>query len=59
MLQILQYARVLGATAAGAAKIQCLLANRDVDVFIMDEAGEVLETHILESISQAVPPLST
>ena len=55
-LQTLKHARVIGATTAGAAKVQRLLAYRGVDVVIAEEVGEVLETHMLTSISQTISP---
>lgn len=52
-LEILMSARVIGATTSGAANYRDLLALTAPGVVIVEEAGEVLEAHILTSLSES------
>jgi hypothetical protein len=52
-LQILRDARIIGATTSGAAKYHDLLTAKAAGVVLVEEAGEVLESHILSSLSSA------
>lgn len=54
-LEILKHARVIGATTSGATNYRDLLAMAAIDVVMVEEAGEVLEAHILTSLSGATP----
>ena len=47
---VLQRARVIGATTTGAAKYRELLEVSKPGVLIIEEAGEVLEAHVLSSL---------
>lgn len=49
-LQILKDARVIGATTTGAANFKDLLASKAAGVIIIEEAGEVLEGHVLSAL---------
>lgn len=49
--QILSEARVIGATTNGAAQFRNLLASVSPDVVIIEEAGEVLEAHVLTAVT--------
>ncbi|GAX15209.1 hypothetical protein FisN_12Lh085 [Fistulifera solaris] len=49
-LQILKSARVIGATTTGAANFKDLLASKAAGVIIIEEAGEVLESHVLSAL---------
>lgn len=51
-LYILRDARVIGATTNGAAKYRDILGEKSPGVVIVEEAGEVLEPHILSSLSE-------
>lgn len=48
---ILRSARVVGMTTTGAAMHQGLLAGLNSRIALVEEAGEVLEAHILSSLS--------
>lgn len=48
--KVLGQARIIGATTAGAAKYQELLAEKAAAVVLVEEAGEVLESHILTAM---------
>ncbi|KAG9293587.1 hypothetical protein G9A89_005590 [Geosiphon pyriformis] len=50
---ILQNSQVIGMTTTGAAKFQSLVCSIGPRVIICEEAGEVLEAHILTSLSKA------
>ncbi len=49
---ILQKARIIGATTTGAAKYRDLLSLKSASVVIVEEAGEVLEPHVLTSLTE-------
>lgn len=49
---ILQQARIIGATTTGAAKYRDLLSLKSASVVIVEEAGEVLEPHVLTSLTE-------
>jgi hypothetical protein len=49
-LEILRDARVIGATTTGAAQFKDLLSSKAAGVVIIEEAGEVLEAHILSAL---------
>jgi hypothetical protein len=48
--QILQEARVIGATTTGAAQHKQLLTAKKPEILIVEEAGEVLEAHVLAAL---------
>lgn len=50
--QILKDARVIGATTTGAAQYRDILSSKSAGVVIVEEAGEVLESHVLASLSE-------
>jgi hypothetical protein len=54
-IQILRHARVIGATTCGAAKYRDILFENSPGVVIVEEAGEVLEPHIITSLCEANP----
>ncbi|MCJ1422503.1 hypothetical protein MMC29_000383 [Sticta canariensis] len=54
---ILRAARVVGVTTTGAAMHQGLLAGMGSRVAVVEEAGEVLESHILASLSPSCEQL--
>jgi hypothetical protein len=49
--QILRDARVIGATTTGAAQYRDILSTRAAGVVIVEEAGEVFESHVLSALS--------
>eukprot|EP00957_Ditylum_brightwellii_P164180 12500265-Ditylum_brightwellii.AAC.1 len=51
-IEILKNARVIGATTNGAAQSREILSATSADVVIVEEAGEVLEAHVLASLSE-------
>jgi hypothetical protein len=50
-MQILQDASIIGATTSGAAKYRDILSEVSPGVLMVEEAGEVLESHVLTSLS--------
>jgi len=52
-LEILKHARIVGATTSGAAKYREILSVVAPDVVLVEEAGEVLEAHVLTSLAEA------
>lgn len=50
-MQILREASVIGATTSGAAKYQDILSSIAPGVVMVEEAGEVLESHVLTALS--------
>jgi len=48
---ILAQARIIGATTSGAATYHDLLTEKAAGVVLVEEAGEVLESHILTSLA--------
>lgn len=51
-LQILRDAKVIGATTCGAAKYRDILFENSPSVVIVEEAGEVLEPHIVTALCE-------
>jgi hypothetical protein len=49
---ILRKARIIGATTTGAAKYRDLLSTKKGSVVIVEEAGEVLEPHVLTALTE-------
>ena len=49
-LDILHNARIIGATTTGAAQVKELLSLKEPGVVIIEEAGEVLEAHVLSTL---------
>jgi AAA domain len=49
-LQILRDARIIGATTAGAAMYREILSEKAAGVVLVEEAGEVLEAHVLSAL---------
>ncbi|KAF9358200.1 hypothetical protein BGX26_002267 [Mortierella sp. AD094] len=54
---ILQKASVIGMTTNGAAKMQCLVEAVSPKIIMCEEAGEVLEAHILAALSDSTKHL--
>ena len=54
---VLKSARVIGATTTGAAKNRALLSSARPGVVLVEEAGEVLEAHVLSVLSPSVQQL--
>ena len=50
-LQIISKAEIIGMTTTGAAKNHNLLRMLDPKIMIIEEAGQVLEAHILASLT--------
>ena len=50
-LQIVNKAKIVGMTSTGAAKNFCLLRLLDPEILMIEEAGQVLESHILASLT--------
>ncbi|KAI2511976.1 Nfx1-type zinc finger-containing protein [Fragilaria crotonensis] len=48
---ILTQARVIGVTTTGAAQYREMLSEKAAGVVVVEEAGEVLEAHVLSSLS--------
>jgi hypothetical protein len=53
----LQQKRVIGCTTTGAAKYTKLIQQAKPDVVLVEEAGEILESHILTSLAPTVRQL--
>ncbi|CAE6473604.1 unnamed protein product [Rhizoctonia solani] len=53
-VNILQKAHIVGCTTTGAAKVVPLLSGMSPKVMIVEEAGQVLESHILASLVLSV-----
>jgi AAA domain len=51
-LDVLRRARVIGATTSGAATYQSILSSIGPGVIVVEEAGEVLESHVLTAMSE-------
>lgn len=49
-LGILKDARVIGATTTGACQYKDILREKNVEVVVVEEAGEVLEAHVLSTL---------
>ncbi|XP_028967257.1 NFX1-type zinc finger-containing protein 1 [Galendromus occidentalis] len=54
---ILQQAQVIGMTTTGAAKYKHLYEKLDIEVVIVEEAAELLEAHIVTTISTSTKQL--
>jgi hypothetical protein len=54
---ILAQARVIGVTTTGAAQYREMLSEKAAGVVVVEEAGEVLEAHVLSSLSVATKHL--
>lgn len=50
----LQSRRIIGCTTTGAAIHRDLLAHVKIGVLIVEEAGEILESHVLSALSRSV-----
>lgn len=59
LVPLLKGARVIGCTATGAAKYKELLQNPDIapTVVMVEEAGELHESHTLTSLSERTKQL--
>ncbi|KAI8074522.1 hypothetical protein BC940DRAFT_288446 [Gongronella butleri] len=55
--QVLKSAHVIGLTTTGAAKVQKLLNSLAPRIIICEEAGEVLESHVLAALSHSTQHL--
>jgi superfamily I DNA and/or RNA helicase len=51
-LDVLNFARVIGATTSGAASYRDLLSEVSPSVVMVEEAGEVLEAHVLSALAE-------
>ena len=49
-ISILKDARIIGATTSGAAQYREILSAKSAGVVMVEEAGEVLESHVLASL---------
>ncbi|PNY26752.1 NFX1-type zinc finger-containing protein 1 [Tolypocladium capitatum] len=56
-VQTLQQKRVIGCTTTGAAKHAHLIRAAKPDVILVEEAGEIMESHILTAMSPTVEQL--
>ncbi|EIN11698.1 P-loop containing nucleoside triphosphate hydrolase protein [Punctularia strigosozonata HHB-11173 SS5] len=52
--QLLNGVDIIGATTTGAARLTALLSSIGPKVMLVEEAGQVLETHIIGSLTRAV-----
>ncbi|KAH7335672.1 hypothetical protein B0J17DRAFT_667287 [Rhizoctonia solani] len=53
-VNILRRCHIIGCTTTGAAKVVSLLSGVEPKVMIVEEAGQVLESHILASLVESV-----
>ncbi|CAE6531432.1 unnamed protein product [Rhizoctonia solani] len=53
-VNILRRSHIIGCTTTGAAKVVALLSGVEPKVMIVEEAGQVLESHILASLVESV-----
>ncbi|KAF8730672.1 P-loop containing nucleoside triphosphate hydrolase protein, partial [Rhizoctonia solani] len=53
-VNILRRSHIIGCTTTGAAKVVSLLSGVEPKVMIVEEAGQVLESHILASLVESV-----
>jgi hypothetical protein len=53
-VEVLSKKRIIGSTTTGAASHSTLLRAAKPDIIIVEEAGEILESHILTSLSPSV-----
>lgn len=51
-MSVLHSRRIIGCTTTGAAKYQTELESLDVGVLLVEEAGEILESHVLASLRE-------
>ena len=51
---VLRNARVIGATTTGSAKYRTLIESASPGVLLLEEAGEVLEAHVISSLSASI-----
>jgi len=51
---VLREARVIAATTTGAAKYHSLIKSAKPGVLLLEEAGEVLEAHVISSLSPSI-----
>ena len=51
-LAALRKARVIGATTTGAAKVKGMIDAADARVVLVEEAGEILEAHVLTTLTE-------
>lgn len=49
--------RVIGCTTSGASKYRSLLANISVSAIMLEEAGEILEAHVLAALQPSAQRL--
>ncbi|KAG8699264.1 hypothetical protein FRC11_013811 [Ceratobasidium sp. 423] len=52
--EILSRSDIVGCTTTGAAKLVSMLSGMDPKIMIVEEAGQVLESHILASLVESV-----
>ena len=57
IVQVLEKKRIIGCTTTGAAKYTRLLRQAMPDVVLVEEAGEILECHVLASLVPSVKQL--
>ena len=48
---------MIGATTSGAAKNKAMLDAAEATVVLVEEAGEILESHVITSLSSATKHL--
>jgi hypothetical protein len=51
-MQVLREAKIIGATTTGAARYRDLLSSLSPGVVMVEEAGEIVEAHVLSALSQ-------
>lgn len=56
-LTLLRRARVIGMTSTGAAKYKSLYERLDIEVVVVEEAAELLESHVVTALSPSVKHL--
>lgn len=56
-IDILSNAQIIGMTTTGAAKLQDVLQRVESPIVVVEEAAEVLEAHIVTSLSKSCQQL--
>ena len=54
---ILRSKRIIGCTTTAAAKYSAILSSASPDVLLIEEAGEILESHVLTALGQSAKQL--
>lgn len=56
-LAILREAQIIGMTTTGAAKYKSLYERLDIEVVVIEEAAEILESHVVAALSSSTKHL--